>query len=136
MSGWRVWLGIAAIFLSGVVVGALGTGYVVRGTLYKVVRGEPGFNERLVMGKLRRELGLNRGQEASIRPIVEATFRKIYALRAEERPKIDAILDQGIKQLRPLLSPEQNARLDALFRASQVARGLPGTEGLPEARGR
>ncbi len=122
MKRWKLWVVIGAVFFLGLGAGVLGSGYVFRRTLARVLSGEQGYNEALVIKKLARELDLTRSQQAAIRPVVDATFQELYALREEERPKLDAILRRGMERMRPLLSTDQLERLSALFRASQALR--------------
>ncbi|HEY8901087.1 MAG TPA: hypothetical protein VIM61_11810 [Chthoniobacterales bacterium] len=66
-------------------------------------------------------LKLTDEQKAKAKELMEAARPKIEAIRKEEGAKIKAVLDETRKELRPLLTPEQQAVFDKMekVRAAQ-----------------
>jgi len=68
-------------------------------------------------------LQLTDAQKAKAKELMEAAKPRIEAIREEERAKIKAVIEDSMKELRPLLTPEQQAVLDDLqkLRADKAA---------------
>jgi Spy/CpxP family protein refolding chaperone len=63
---------------------------------------------------LRRTLGLSTEQEQKIGPIVDATSAKLEAIRVETAERVRAVMEESKKEVAPLLTPEQQKKLDKL----------------------
>ncbi|MEW5736286.1 MAG: hypothetical protein AB1921_15680 [Thermodesulfobacteriota bacterium] len=122
MSRFKAGLIIAAVFLCGMVAGAFVTRQVFWYSLGKILAGDKGMNESLVLHKLSVDLDLSREQREKIRPVVDETFRNIYLLRIQQRPELDAVLSDGIRKAKRFLDAEQARKLDELFLKSQKLR--------------
>lgn len=72
---------------------------------------------------LARQLGLTEDQKQKARAILDATQPKIEAIREESRAKVEALVADALKELRPTLTPEQQTVLDDLqkLRADRAA---------------
>ncbi|HEX7516993.1 MAG TPA: hypothetical protein VF345_06875 [Chthoniobacterales bacterium] len=66
-----------------------------------------------------KTLDLTAEQQAKIRPIIEQAKPQIAAARQESRQKIKAIRDNIRSQIRPLLTPPQQQKLDAIHKACE-----------------
>jgi Spy/CpxP family protein refolding chaperone len=66
-----------------------------------------------------KALDLTPEQQAKIRPIIEQAKPQIAAIRQESRQKIKAIRDNIRSQIRPLLTPPQQQKLDAIHKARE-----------------
>ena len=115
MSRWKVWLALAAIFLSGIAIGALGTRQVIKHYITQVASGEKGAIEQVVMKRFRLELGLSDQQAAALRPILADTVRGIHQVRLSMRPQVEAILERSAVRMKQHLSPSQAQDLDGLL---------------------
>ena len=67
-------------------------------------------------------LDLTPEQQTKIRPILEQAKPQIAAIRQESRQKIKAIRDNVRLQIRPLLTPSQQQKLDAIHQAREDMR--------------
>lgn len=67
-------------------------------------------------------LDLTPEQQAKIRPILEQARPQLAAVRRESRQKIKAIRDNIRSQIRPLLTPSQQQKLDAIHQAREDLR--------------
>ena len=66
-----------------------------------------------------KTLNLTPEQQAKIGPILEQAKPQIITARQESRQKIKAIHDNTSSQIRPLLTPPQQQKLDAIHRAHE-----------------
>ena len=67
-------------------------------------------------------LDLTPEQQAMIRPIIEQAKPQIEAARQESRQKIKTIRDNIRSQIRPLLTPPQQQKWDAIQKAREDMR--------------
>ena len=66
-----------------------------------------------------KTLDLTADQQAKIRPILEQAKPQMKAARQESRQKMKAIRDNVRSQIRPLLTPPQQTKLDAIHKARE-----------------
>jgi Spy/CpxP family protein refolding chaperone len=71
---------------------------------------------------LTRALDLTPEQQAKIQPIFEQAKPQIKAARQESREKIMAIRENTMAQIRPILTPAQQQKFDALKKAREDMR--------------
>lgn len=67
--------------------------------------------------QLTRSLDLTPEQRAQVLPIVAQAGPQIRAIRQEARQKVVAVREATMAQVRPILTPEQQQKLDALRQA-------------------
>ncbi len=120
MKKWKIWLIIAIVFISGLIVGSAGTGFYMRQRVGGILHRGPGAVKEMVMKKLTAELGLTTDQQADVEQIVEGTQYKLMQLRAQYRPQLEAIVSAGITDMKAKLSPEQQKKLDALYEKAKL----------------
>ncbi len=63
---------------------------------------------------LTKELDLTPDQQAKVSPIVDGAKPQIQAIRQEAMQKTRAVMEDCTAQIRPLLTPPQQAKLDAI----------------------
>jgi Spy/CpxP family protein refolding chaperone len=63
---------------------------------------------------LRRALGLTAEQENKIAPIIDATSSKLETIRVETAERVRAIMEESKKEIAPLLTSEQQKKLEKL----------------------
>jgi hypothetical protein len=63
---------------------------------------------------LRRTLGLSADQEKQVAPIVDATSAKLETIRIETAERVRTVMEESKKEIAPLLTPEQQKKLDQL----------------------
>ena len=69
-----------------------------------------------------KTLDLTADQQAKIRPILEQAKPRMKAARQESRQKMKAIRDEMKSQIRPLLTPTQQEKWDAIQKARDDMR--------------
>ena len=63
---------------------------------------------------LRRTLGLTAEQEKKVGPIVDATSARLESIRVETAERVRNVMEDSKKDIAPLLTPEQQTKLDKL----------------------
>ena len=91
-----------------------------------------GFGRGNVVEHLTRELDLTPEQQVQLAPIVEQAKPQIKAIHEEAMQKTRAVMENASAQLRPLLTPEQQTKLDAIKKAHEEM--LNAMRNLHEAR--
>lgn len=69
-----------------------------------------------------RNLDLTPEQQTKIQPIIEQTKPQIAAIRQEAMQKTKAVRENTVSQIRPLLTPEQQQKFDAMQKAREDMR--------------
>ncbi len=98
---------LLVMFVAGVVTGAA----VVRlssGHRPPPRHGDGGIPRPLL------ELGLSQAQQTQVRAIMDKHRAEFEAVFRETRPKVQAVQEQVDQEIRPLLTPEQQQRLEEL----------------------
>ena len=124
MKKLNTWLVIVALFISGIIIGSVGTGFYMKhriGGLFH--QGLPAVR-KVVMKKLTSELNLTQDQQDEASEIVEETQFKLLQLRLQYQPQMEKIIEAGITELKTKLSADQQKKLDALYEKIKKHRNL------------
>ena len=109
----------------------LAAGALTLGGLIYVHAGEPGMKHdhagpgphHLMMGNpldhLSKDLELTDEQKAKLQPIIDQTKPQIQAIHQEAMQKMHALLENAGNQIRPLLTPQQQQKFDAMKKAHE-----------------
>ena len=76
----------------------------------------------MAMEHLTKELELTEAQKAQVQPIVEQAKPQIRKIHQEAMEKSKAVMDTAAAQIRPLLTPEQQQKFDAIRAAHEKMR--------------
>ena len=106
--------------LTVVAVGAIAlTGFVV-------VQAQPGpggaggwHGHAFGLQHLTEKLNLTSDQQTKVQPILDAAKPQIAAIHQEAMQKVKTVIDSTTSQIRPLLTPEQQKKFDAIQKAHQ-----------------
>jgi len=74
--------------------------------------GGRGHGKRFTVERLTQDLNLTPEQQTKVQPIVDQAKPKIAAIRREAMQKTKALMDSMASQIRPLLTPDQQKKLD------------------------
>src|SRR5437016_14653826 len=64
-------------------------------------------------------LNLTDAQKAKVQPILDQAKPQLRAIHEEAMTKAKAVIDDSLAQIRPMLTPEQQTKLDANVKAHQ-----------------
>ena len=112
MKTWKMHLGVSLVFVCGLVIGSAATGLVVKYKVAQVIRGGSPAMTRTVMRRLSWELRLKADQKPAVEKTVVRMQEELHSLRAKYRPESEAIIRQGIADIRAGLPADQQQRLD------------------------
>jgi len=115
MSRTKLWAGLAVLFAAGVLTGVVGMWlYGSADRMHRSDQGPAAKQER-IMKRLTQELSLTSRQRIDIEPIVSRAHLAVLELRFSHQSDVEQILTKGMAELKPKLSPEQQAGLDRLY---------------------
>jgi hypothetical protein len=121
------------LFLSGVLVGAVGSGLYIRHEIRQFrVDGHPAVRH-FILKRLTRDLNLTEDQKPRIGKIICRVQAEMTQFRLEHRPELERILSGGIADMKQFLTPEQQRKLDDLYEKTKrrLVKGhgrLPGVK--------
>ena len=110
------WAAVVAIVLGGFAVIALAE----HGGDREHGRGWRGHGFSLE--HMSKTLNLTPEQETKVKPIVDQTRPQLVAIHQEAMQKARGVMDNAMSQIRPLLAPEQQKKLDDLKKAHEDMR--------------
>jgi hypothetical protein len=111
---WRIWTGIAVVFVCGLLVGnVLTTAYDDNKQQQKWQQGLSGLKPR-VMRHLTRELHLSPEQQPAIEPILSQAEGELLRLRIAQQPQVETTVGRTIDALKVKLTIEQQHKLEKL----------------------
>jgi Spy/CpxP family protein refolding chaperone len=111
--------GVVALFLVGVLVGALGAELASRRHPRDApvgLGGHLGSGHRIMAAELKRRLDLTADQQRQLDAILADTHRETQALWREVRPRVLAVIEQGQNRIAQILTPRQRQEFEAFRR--------------------
>jgi Spy/CpxP family protein refolding chaperone len=101
-------------------VGAIALG----GFAIAQAEGGPGrwHGQGLSLQHLTQTLNLTSDQQAKVQPILDQARPQIIAIHKDAMQKTQAVMAGTMSQIRPLLTPEQQTKFDAVQKARQDMR--------------
>jgi Spy/CpxP family protein refolding chaperone len=104
--------------LAVVTAGAIALGGFV------IVQAQPGpggggHGHAFGLQHLTDKLNLTSDQQTKVQPILDAAKPQIRAIHQEAMQKTKTVMDSTLSQIRPLLTPDQQTKLDAIQKAHQ-----------------
>ena len=110
---WKLALAFLLVFFAGATMGAFFGFHHIR---HHVILGPPKSGEvgDRMREHFRRSLDLTTEQESKVAPIIEATSAKLEAIRLETAERVRLVMEESKKEVAPLLTPEQQKKLDQL----------------------
>ncbi len=71
---------------------------------------------------LSKDLNLTDDQKAKVQPIIDQTKPQLAAIHQEAMQKMQALMESTGAQIRPLLTPDQQQKFDAMKKAHEDMR--------------
>jgi Spy/CpxP family protein refolding chaperone len=110
---WKLGLACLLVFVAGGMTGAF---FGVHHLRHHIMLGPPHSGDvgDRMREHFRRSLGLTAEQEKKIGPILDATSSKLESIRVETAERVRAVMEESKKEVAPLLTSEQQKKLDNL----------------------
>lgn len=121
MKTWKIWLGLVVVFGCGVAIGGIGAAVTIRHVIKAHIDQGPMGARKLMMKGLKHHLRLSAAQTPAIEAAVAKAHDKLWRMRDEKEPEIQAILEQAIAEMGEVLDQTQRERL-ANFHAQAKSR--------------
>ncbi len=121
------WKRLVPVFLLGLLIGGFVGARCQRASLRR--SWQKGFDTERLLKRLDRELGLDAGQEAAVKAIVERRREKLAAVRRETMARFDAARKELHAEIEPLLDPGQKEKLAAMAQRWEARHRPPPKEG-------
>lgn len=106
--------GILLIFITGVLVGAIGTGIFTKHKITRFLRGTEPPAPR-ILRRLVTELDLSESQQEKVEKILRQSRMKWVELRKKYQPEFEKLFEENIALLKEPLNNEQRQKLDQLY---------------------
>ena len=74
------------------------------------------------MGHLTKALNLTAEQQSKVQPLIDQARPQIIAIHKDAMQKTHTIMDKTMSQIRPILTPDQQKKFDAMQKARQDMR--------------
>ena len=81
-----------------------------------------GHGHGFAFERLTKTLNLTSDQQAKVEPILDQAKPQIIAIHKDAMQKTQAVMASPMSQIRPLLTPEQQTKFDAVQKARQDMR--------------
>ena len=114
MKGWRAVAGVVLVFFLGVLAGGIGVYRFHRHRMDRFFRGEPGAVSGFLVHRLARQLDLDESQRTRVEAVVRRTHEEMQALRRQLHPRLEELMEEGRREIRAGLRPDQQARFDEI----------------------
>jgi len=76
-------------------------------------------NHAFGLQDLTGKLNLTADQQTKVQPILDATKPQLAAIHQEAMQKTKSVMDGAVSQIRPILTADQQTKLDAIQKAHQ-----------------
>jgi Spy/CpxP family protein refolding chaperone len=110
---WRLWSGVIAVFVAGVIVGGLSTSVLIRSHVIHVMRSGPPRPMERVAERLTGNLELTADQRAEVDRIMAEFGPRFDEFDRRSRAEVRTIATEMETQIRNVLAPAQQATFDA-----------------------
>jgi Spy/CpxP family protein refolding chaperone len=105
--------------LTVVVAGAIALGGFVVVQAQAGPGGPCGHGHAFGLQGITKQLNLTSDQQTKVQPLVDAAKPQIVAIHQEAMQKMKTVMDSTLSQVRPLLNPDQQKKLDDIQKAHQ-----------------
>jgi Spy/CpxP family protein refolding chaperone len=108
----RLWSGVIAVFIAGVIIGGLGATALMRSHFMHVMRSpHPRPHERIA-GRLTANLDLTGEQRAQVEAIIREFDPRFEEFEQRSRVEVRSIANEIEERIRRILTPDQQTKYD------------------------
>jgi Spy/CpxP family protein refolding chaperone len=102
--------------LTVVAAGAIALGGLIA---LQAQAGPGGHDHAFGLQGITKQLNLTSDQQTKVQPILDQAKPQIAAIHQEAMQKMKTVMDSSLSQIRPLLNPDQQQKLDSIQKARQ-----------------
>lgn len=119
----KVVAGVLVVFLIGMVIGALGTSLFIARRARQLAEGSNTVRKTWFFRRLDHQLRLTDAQKPAVREVLEQSEEEVRVLLSQSLKEFSDLMLRRNDALKPLLTPEQQEKLDAM--SQRMHRFLP-----------
>jgi len=102
--------------LAFVAAGAIALGGLI---VVQAQAGPGGHGHEFGLQGITKQLDLTSDQQTKVQPVLDAARPQLAAIHQEAMQKAKGVIDSSLSQIRPLLTADQQKKLDAIQKAHQ-----------------
>ena len=121
MKKWKLVAGVLLVFVFGVVIGSLGTGFYHQ-FLFDRFRKDPAERKAFVLKKFSERLDLTENQQTAFKTIIDQVDQQRRAQILKNRSEFKRIRDDSYVQMKKVLNPDQQNAFDELIKEIRERR--------------
>jgi hypothetical protein len=133
MKRFKGCLGVFLIFFLGVIVGGILASGAIYAKVWELIEGGPEKVAEFTIKRLKDELKLDGVQSREFERIADRTRLRLRAVRYAHQAEVEAVLDEGDRELHAILNPKQQAKLRELMKRFRDRWRIEATEITPPA---
>lgn len=121
MKKWKLVAGVLLVFVFGVLIGSLGTGFYHQ-YLFGRFRKDPAERKAFVLKKFSERLDLTENQQMVFKTIIDQVDQQRRAQILKNRSEFKRIRDESYMQMKKVLNPDQQNAFDELIKEIRKRR--------------
>ncbi|MDF1593237.1 MAG: hypothetical protein P1P89_17110 [Desulfobacterales bacterium] len=121
MKKWKMITGILLVFVLGVLLGSLGTGFYHQ-YLFDRFRKNPGERKAFVLNKFSERLRLTEDQQNVFKTVIDQMDGQRRTQILMNRSELKRIRDESYIEMKKVLNPDQQNEFDELIRELRKRR--------------
>jgi len=114
MKKWKLVAGVVLVFVLGVLMGSLGTGFYHQ-FLFDRFRKDPAERKAFVLKKFTERLDLTETQQTAFKTMIDQVDQQRRAQILKNRSEFKRIRDDSYAQMKKVLNPDQQNAFDELI---------------------
>jgi len=121
MKKWKMITGVLLVFVFGVLMGSLGTGFYHQ-YLFDRFRKNPGERKAVVLKKISERLHLTEDQQKVFKTVIDQMDQQRRTQILMNRSELKRIRDESYIQMKKVLNPDQQNEFDELIKELRKRR--------------
>jgi Spy/CpxP family protein refolding chaperone len=114
MKKWKLIIGLALVFLLGVLAGSMGTGLYLK-HLFPHPKGDPSQLRAFMLKRFSQRLDLTEEQRDHFASIMDQVGEQLEEHFRKTHSEIGDIIEPGFSRMKEVLNPDQKERFDELI---------------------
>jgi Spy/CpxP family protein refolding chaperone len=116
---WRLWSGVVAVFIVGMIIGGLTTTALMRSHISRIMRNGHSKVHESLANRLTEDLALTKEQREQVERITQEFKPRFGQFEQRSRAEVREIATQMEARIREILTPEQQTKFDAGLKKMQ-----------------
>jgi Spy/CpxP family protein refolding chaperone len=114
MKKWKLVVGVALVFVLGLLAGSMGTGLYMKNR-FPPPKKDPSEMRAFILERFSQKVDLTEEQKKKFKVIIDQVGEKLDEHFRKTHSEIGKIVEPGFSQMREVLSPDQQEKFDELI---------------------